>query len=66
MRFINYLKDLLIILMAGMYLWHFSNIVRFGSHYIQEPNTAILISEIGLFVIILGLGVYWMITDLRR
>ena len=65
MRFINYLKDLLIVSMAIAFLWHFSNIARYGSLLIQEQNTAILISEIILLGIILGLGLYWMIKDLR-
>ena len=66
MRFINYLKDLLIITMALAYLWHFSNIIRFGSVLIQEPSLAILIGEVVLFGIIAGFGIYWMVKDLRR
>ena len=66
MRFINYLKDLLIIVMALAFLGHLGCIVRFGSVAIQEPNALWLIGDIALIGIILGLGIYWMVKDLRR
>lgn len=38
------IRILLIAVSAGL-LWHFSNIWRFGSHYIQEPSLGILLFE---------------------
>ena len=60
MRFINYNKNLLIILMSGTYL----GCCISGRFY--ESDTRALVSEVILFGAILGLGIYWMVTDLRR
>ena len=38
------IRILLIAVSAGL-LWHFSNIWRFGLHYIQEPSLGILLFE---------------------
>lgn len=38
------IRILLIAVSAGL-LWHFTNIWRFGSHYIQEPSLGILLFE---------------------
>jgi len=42
----EYLAYSMIMGMSAAFLWHFSNIIRFGSHYIREPNLVILSTEI--------------------
>ena len=47
-------------------LWHFSNIVRYGEHVIQEPNAIILTAEMTL---VAGMTVYAVvrtIAEVRR
>ena len=60
------LAYILIYSMAAAFLWHFSNIVRFGTHIIQEPSLIILVSEIVLFCAILTFGVVSFVRLLRR
>ena len=64
MRFINYLKNLIIILMAGTLLGCF--ILGYIPQTAIEENIATRIYEIVLFGIIAGFGIYWMVKDLRR
>ena len=64
MRFINYLKNLIIILMAGTLLGCF--ILGYIPQAAIEENIAIRIYEMVLFGIIAGFGIYWMVKDLRR
>ena len=56
----------LIIGMALAFLWHFSNIVRYGSIYIQEPNPVILWGEIIFLIGVLLYGLYLFIEVIRR
>ena len=56
----------LIIGMALAFLWHFSNIVRYGSYYIQESNPVILWFEIIFFIGVLLYGLYLFIEVIRR
>ena len=46
-------------------LWHFSNIIKYGSHYIQEPNGTILALEVILIGSLAILAVTNIILDLR-
>ena len=59
-------KDSLIIGMSLALLWHFSNIVRYGSHLIQEPNTAILTGEVILLSSILVFGLWSAVRMFRK
>ena len=63
---IGFIKDSLIIGMSLSLLWHFSNIVRYGSHIIQEPNTAILIGEVTLLFSILLFGLWSAVRVFRK
>lgn len=47
----------LTIAMSVALLWNFSNIVRFGSHLIQEPHPVILWTEIVGLIVILFIGI---------
>ena len=44
--------------MAGMYLWHFSNIWRFGKFYVCEPNIFILSAETVFFIGLVVFGIW--------
>ena len=47
--------------MASALLWHFSNIVRYGSHYIAEPKVMVLWSEVAVIsgMLIVGIIGLW-------
>jgi len=62
---VSYIKNALIIGMALAFLWFFSNIGRYGSHYIQEPNMPILICEVSLFISVLAFGIYGFVKDIK-
>jgi len=55
------LNATLISSMSVSFLWHFSNIIRKGSYYIQEPNMVVLISEVVLMSLIFLYGLYLLI-----
>ena len=60
------IRDALVMGLSGAFLWHFSNIWRYGPHLIQEPNKIILtIETVGLIVIFI-FGVTGVIGSLRR
>ena len=50
---------ILLIAVSASLLWHFSNIWRFGSHYIQEPSLGILLLET------LGVGTILILATLN-
>ena len=52
--------------MSAAFLWHFSNIIRFGSHYIHEPNIIILSSEIVFFFACFTFTLINLIKLIRR
>ena len=54
------------ICMGGCLLWHFSNIVRVGRHYIQEPNALILWAEIILLAVFTIFILAILIEECRR
>jgi hypothetical protein len=64
MRLVNCIKDYLLIGMTLAFLWHFSNIVCFGSHKIMEPNMLVLVVEVGFLVSVLTFGIYMAIKDM--
>lgn len=47
-------------------LWVFSCIVRFGSHYVQEPNTIVLVLEVIFIVAMIILAIIILIRDMMR
>jgi len=60
------LTDILVITMSGSFLWHFSNIWRYGQHLIQEPNILVKSLETAMFLFILAFGIYKLVYDVRR
>ncbi len=54
----NIISNTLLISFGMSLLWHFSNIVRYGSHYIQEPNAVILWAEIAWVSLVVCWGIY--------
>lgn len=59
------LPHLLVMALSASFLWHFSNIARYGRHTIQEPNNLILISEIAMMVGIFGFGCWSYLKETR-
>ncbi len=47
------------------FLWFFSNILRYGSHLIYEPNHLILIAEIILLLTLLTFGIYLIVNKIN-
>lgn len=62
----NYLLKSAGLGMALAFLWHFSNIWRYGSLLVQEPNRAILFAEIGLMVLLAILFFVGLVIELRK
>jgi len=60
------IRDAMLIGLSGAFLWHFSNIWRYGQHLIQEPNIIILMAETGGLLIIFAFGLVSFINNLRR
>ena len=56
-------------LLAGLsaaFLWHFSNIWRYGQYLAQEPNIIIRSLETAMLLVIFTFGVSRLVVDLRR
>ena len=62
---ISFMTSTLTIALSTALLWHFSNIVRFGSHLIQEPQPITLWAEIGLLMGCLSMGVFGLIKTIK-
>jgi len=60
------ISDALIIGLSAALLWHFSNIWRYGDHFIRSPNITIRILETAGLSAILVFGVIKYISDLKR
>jgi len=56
----------MVIGMSAAFLWHFGCIVRQGTVIIQEPNLAILVSEMILLSVIFVYGIASLTKILRR
>ncbi len=62
----NFILDSMLIGLSAALLWHFSNIWRYGTHLIGEPNKVILTLETTGLLLILIFGVIKWISDLTR
>jgi len=62
MKFRDEIASSLIMGMSLAFLWHFSNIWRYGSHTIQEPSRTVLIMEIVGLVLIFLFGLWFYIS----
>lgn len=51
--------------MAIAFLWHFYNIIIYGSHYIQEPNRLFLTLEITLIMLIAAISINALIIYIK-
>jgi len=60
------ISNTLVVGMSAALLWHFSNILRYGQHLIQEPNIIILSLETAVLLLILAFGVSRLVVDFRR
>ena len=48
------------------FLWVFSNILRFGSHFINEPNFLVLVLEILLLLSLFVFGIYLVLSKITE
>jgi len=62
----EFFVDVLIISMSASFLWHFSNIWRYGQCLVGEPSIAIRSLETAWFLFIFVFGIYKLVYDLRR
>ena len=62
----DFIVDVVIISMSASFLWHFSNIWRYGQHLVGEPNIVIRSLETAWFLFIFAFGVGKCIRDLKR
>lgn len=66
MKFRDVIASGVIMDMSLAFLWHFSNIWRYGSHTIQEPSVPVLIMEIGGLVLIFLFGLWFYISAVLK
>lgn len=66
MRFRWFMTNLLLIALVLAWLVPFVSLARYGTHTVQEPSLAILITEIGLLVLILAFAIFNLIKGERR
>ena len=52
--------------MSASFLWHFSNIWRYGQHLVGEPNIVIRSLEAAWFLGIFVFGVAKCVSDMKR
>lgn len=62
----DFIVDVVIISMSASFLWHFSNIWRYGQHLVGEPNIVIRSLETAWFLFIFAFGVGKCIRDIKR
>lgn len=60
------IADGVIIGMSAAFLWHFSNIWRYGQYLVGEPNILIRSLETAGLLAILVFGVSKYISDLKK
>jgi hypothetical protein len=62
----NIMADSLLVGLSGAFLWHFSNIWRYGQYLAQEPNIIIRSLETAMLLFIFAFGVSRLVADFRR
>jgi len=60
------IADLIIIGLSMAFLWHFSNMWRYGRYLVGEPNLLIRGLETGLLLVILVFGIVRFISRFRN
>jgi hypothetical protein len=60
------IADGVIIGMSAAFLWHFSNIWRYGQYLVGEPNTLIRSLETAGLLAILVFGISKYVSDLKE
>ena len=59
------IADGVIIGMSAAFLWHFSNIWRYGQYLVGESNIVIRSLETAGVLVILGFGISKYVSDLK-
>ncbi len=62
----DFFIDIVIISMSASFLWHFSNIWRYGEYLVGEPNIVVRSLETAWFLLILAFGVGKLMSDLKK
>jgi hypothetical protein len=62
----NIMADSMLVGLSLAFLWHFSNIWRYGQYLAQEPNIIIRSLETVMLLVILVFGVSRLVGDFRR
>ena len=65
-RLRNIIADELLAGLSLAFLWHFSNIWRYGQYLAQEPNILIRSLETAGLLVVFTFGVYRLVIDFRR
>jgi len=60
----KYIDGVIIVALSTAFLWHLSNIIRYGSHWIQEPNLVVLVVEIILIGLLFLYGLFRLVNTL--
>ncbi len=61
----NIMANSLLVGLSVAFLWHFSNMWRYGQYLVGEPNIFIRSLETAGLVVILAFGVSKYVSDLR-
>jgi hypothetical protein len=64
--FRNVMADSMLVGLNLAFLWHFSNIWRYGQYLAQEPNIIIRSLETAMLFFIFAFGVSRLVADFRR
>jgi len=62
----NIMADSMLVGLSLAFLWHFSNIWRYGQYLAQEPNIIIRSLETVMLLAIFAFGVSRLVGDFRR
>ena len=66
MKLLDIISRVTLIGIGFALLWVFSCIIRFGSHYVQEPNAFVLAFEVVFITLIVLLAIFILIRDVLK
>ena len=62
----NVMANSLLVGLSLAFLWHFSNIWRYGQYLAQEPNIIIRSLETAMLLVIYAFGISRLVADFKR
>jgi len=66
MRYRDFITNVTLMAVTIAWVYPFYNILRYGTHTVQEPNLTILILEIVMFIGIIAFAIANIISSIRR